>query len=187
VSGFDLPHVLSAARSPHCRFGKGRRFANSGGLLNYIIGNWQLNGILTLTSGRPIQCVHLIGHPQCRQFRSSTGNVRRIWLENLTWQTRAPVNGLTLLLLLHRRIYIWQFRQEFTSSGLVQEFGPVHCSRIFHSMKRGAFSSGRGVQRYKYTNMGNSRQRPEQSTKLGSINSTRSTERQLQLSLKLYF
>src|SRR5262249_45752359 len=53
VSGFDLTHVLSASATAPLPFGKGRRFANQGGLLNYIVGGWQLNGILTLTSGLP--------------------------------------------------------------------------------------------------------------------------------------
>src|SRR5437870_4485348 len=53
VSGFDLTHVLTASANAPLPFGKGKRFANSSGLVNYLVGNWQLNGILTLTSGVP--------------------------------------------------------------------------------------------------------------------------------------
>src|SRR6266700_2813500 len=53
VSGFVLTHVLTASAFAPLPFGKGRRFANSNGFVNYLIGNWQLNGILTLTSGVP--------------------------------------------------------------------------------------------------------------------------------------
>src|SRR5437868_3136557 len=44
VSGFDLTHVLTASANAPLPFGKGKRFANSSGLVNYIAGNWQLNG-----------------------------------------------------------------------------------------------------------------------------------------------
>lgn len=35
-------------------FGKGRRFLNSGGLLNGVIGGWQISGITVFQSGRPV-------------------------------------------------------------------------------------------------------------------------------------
>jgi hypothetical protein len=53
VSGFDLTHVLTASAVAPLPFGKGKRFANSSSFVNDIVGNWQLNGILTLTSGLP--------------------------------------------------------------------------------------------------------------------------------------
>jgi len=100
--------------------------------------------------------VHLIGHPNVGQFRSQQLATFRA---EFGWRTltadRAPVNGLNPAAFAPPgAIYIWQFRQEFTSSELVQEFGPVTVQGFSISMKRGAFSSGRGVQRYKYTNIG---------------------------------
>jgi hypothetical protein len=35
-------------------FGKGRRFVNTGGLLNQVIGGWQLSTITTIQSGQPV-------------------------------------------------------------------------------------------------------------------------------------
>jgi hypothetical protein len=35
-------------------FGKGKRFANRGGIVNQVIGGWQLGTITTIQSGRPL-------------------------------------------------------------------------------------------------------------------------------------
>ena len=76
VSGFDLRHVLSASATAPLPFGKGRRFANSSGLVNYIVGNWQLNGILTLTSGLPYNVYISSDIPNVGNFAPWSGNVR---------------------------------------------------------------------------------------------------------------
>jgi hypothetical protein len=53
VAGFDLPHVFSASFTAESPFGKGRRFSSNNSVVDYIAGNWQLNGIYTYTSGQP--------------------------------------------------------------------------------------------------------------------------------------
>jgi len=53
VSGFDLPHVLSTSFTAPLPFGRGKRFDAKNGFANALIGNWQLNGIVTMTSGLP--------------------------------------------------------------------------------------------------------------------------------------
>src|ERR1700682_5773055 len=52
VAGFDLPHVLAVNFTAESPFGKGKRFTSNNGVVDYIVGNWQLNGIYTYTSGR---------------------------------------------------------------------------------------------------------------------------------------
>jgi hypothetical protein len=47
----DLTHIFSASFVVPLPFGAGKRFSSSSSLVNHIIGNWQLNGILTLDSG----------------------------------------------------------------------------------------------------------------------------------------
>jgi hypothetical protein len=47
----DLTHIFSASFVIPLPFGTGKRFSSSSSLVNHIIGNWQLNGILTLDSG----------------------------------------------------------------------------------------------------------------------------------------
>lgn len=53
VAGFDLPQVLSVSVVYQLPFGNGQRFDAHQKLANWLIGGWQTNGILTLTSGQP--------------------------------------------------------------------------------------------------------------------------------------
>jgi len=52
VSGFDIPHVFSTAVVYGLPFGRGKSWLSQG-LASCILGNWQLNGIVTLRSGEP--------------------------------------------------------------------------------------------------------------------------------------
>jgi len=53
VSGFDLPHIFSGSFVYDIPVGKGKQFSTHHNAVDYIIGNWQLGGILTLHSGTP--------------------------------------------------------------------------------------------------------------------------------------
>lgn len=53
VAGFDLPQVLSFSSVYQLPFGTGKRFQTGSSVVDHVIGNWQLNGITTLTSGTP--------------------------------------------------------------------------------------------------------------------------------------
>jgi hypothetical protein len=52
VSAYDIPHFLSMSGFWDLPFGKGKRYLNSG-VASLIVGNWQVNGIVQLRSGRP--------------------------------------------------------------------------------------------------------------------------------------
>jgi len=52
VTGYDLPHVFTAGWNWAVPVGK-RGFSTGSRIADYIVGNWQMNGILTLESGRP--------------------------------------------------------------------------------------------------------------------------------------
>ena len=53
VSGIDLTNVLTADQVWELPFGPGNAFSVKNKILNYIIGDWQLNNILTAESGQP--------------------------------------------------------------------------------------------------------------------------------------
>ncbi len=56
VSQFDIPHLLQFSYVYDLPIGRGRKFANNmNPVLGAVIGGWQLNGIVTFSSGRPIQ------------------------------------------------------------------------------------------------------------------------------------
>lgn len=53
VSGFDLTHVLTMNFVYELPFGTGKRFQSGNKVVDYILGGWQTNGIIRLSSGQP--------------------------------------------------------------------------------------------------------------------------------------
>lgn len=52
-SDFDRRHVAQATYTYELPFGKGKSFETGNGLVDYLLGGWQLSGNFLLTSGRP--------------------------------------------------------------------------------------------------------------------------------------
>lgn len=52
LAGFDVPHIFTASSVYELPFGKGKKFQSGNRVLDGVFGNWQLNGILSLSSGR---------------------------------------------------------------------------------------------------------------------------------------
>jgi hypothetical protein len=188
VSGFDLTHVLSASATAPLPFGKGRRFANSNGFVNYLIGSWQLNGILTLTSGLPYDVYISSDIPNVGNFDPGSGNVRanqigdpnaisrntKEWFNTAAFGPPAP----------------FTFGNSGRNSLRADWFKNLDLS-LFRDFPIGERRSLQfRAEAFNITNTPtwgipvNDLNNPAQ---LGSITSTRSTERQLQVSLKLYF
>src|SRR5512145_1917653 len=56
ISDLDVPHRLSASAIFELPFGKGRKFGtNASGLLDVLIGGWQVQGVYTYQTGFPLQ------------------------------------------------------------------------------------------------------------------------------------
>ena len=53
VAGFDLTHIFSSGVVYELPFGHGKRWSSSNGVVDHLVGGWQLNGILSLSSGQP--------------------------------------------------------------------------------------------------------------------------------------
>src|ERR1019366_9318092 len=51
-SAYDLRHVFSASFNYELPFGKGRRWLHAGGPMDWVLGGWQLGGILSLQTGQ---------------------------------------------------------------------------------------------------------------------------------------
>jgi hypothetical protein len=77
VAGFDLTHVLSASFIAESPFGKGKRFSSNNAVVDYVVGNWQLNGIYTYTSGQPFTVFVPGDGPNTRQNSPSWDAVNR--------------------------------------------------------------------------------------------------------------
>lgn len=57
VSGYDLTNVFAASWVYALPFGSGRRFNTGNRFLNYTVGGWKINGIVTMTSGVPYDLI----------------------------------------------------------------------------------------------------------------------------------
>ncbi len=68
VAGYNLTHALSASVSYKLPFGTGNRFSPSNRALRYVTGNWQVNGILSLSSGVPYNIFSSDNIPNEDQF-----------------------------------------------------------------------------------------------------------------------
>ena len=56
-SDFDSTHNLVISHLYQLPFGRGKRFVNQGGLGSFVLGGWQLNGVLRLMTGVPFTIV----------------------------------------------------------------------------------------------------------------------------------
>jgi hypothetical protein len=69
VSGYDLPNIFSASWVYDIPVGKGKAYTTHSAVLDYIVGNWQIGGILSLHSGTPFDVLASNSDAQ------NTGNV----------------------------------------------------------------------------------------------------------------
>jgi hypothetical protein len=53
LTSFDVPHNFDFAFGYELPFGKGKSFVNQGGIVDKVIGSWQLQGITGFRSGVP--------------------------------------------------------------------------------------------------------------------------------------
>src|SRR5262249_2258569 len=50
---YDLRHVVHASVTADLPFGKGRRWLNHGGIVNHVLGGWNIGNITTFQTGAP--------------------------------------------------------------------------------------------------------------------------------------
>lgn len=55
LSGYDIPQTLVVSYIYQIPLGQGKRFLNKGGVVNSIVGGWQINGLTTFQSGTPVE------------------------------------------------------------------------------------------------------------------------------------
>lgn len=67
-AGYDMPHLLTVNANYDLPVGQGKRFSSGSHAVDYIIGNWQVNGILSVRSGQRYGVIDGSGDP------ANTGN-----------------------------------------------------------------------------------------------------------------
>ena len=55
LAGYDIPQTLVVSYIYQIPLGKGKTFLNKAGVVNDIVGGWQINGLTTFQSGTPIE------------------------------------------------------------------------------------------------------------------------------------
>lgn len=86
---FDQTHTFNVLASYDLPFGKGRTFLNGGGILEYIVGGWNIGSIISIGSGAPITITDARGTLN-RVGRSG----RQTALTNLTAQQLNDLAGV---------------------------------------------------------------------------------------------
>jgi len=67
-AGYDMPHLLTVNANYELPVGQGKPFSSGSHAVDYIIGNWQVNGILAVRSGQRYSVIDGSGDP------ANTGN-----------------------------------------------------------------------------------------------------------------
>ena len=95
-SDFDRRHSLLGTYVYELPFGKGKTFASdSSGIVNHIIGGWQLAGTIRITSGRPFSVLSsLFTYTQTTTSTASCDNCPRDMGEVIQADYDAPGTGL---------------------------------------------------------------------------------------------
>jgi len=84
-AAFDVPQILSISWAYKLPFGKGQHWATNNKGLDYLVGNWMVNSIITLTSGEPYTVgvgseddVAGVGGTEYNSFGTGSGGYERM-------------------------------------------------------------------------------------------------------------
>ncbi|HSS97895.1 MAG TPA: TonB-dependent receptor [Terriglobales bacterium] len=182
-AGYDLPNIFSGSWVYDLPFGKGKKWSTGNRAADYIFGNWQLNGILSLASGTPYDV-------QLSQVISNLNNVNGVVRPNVVGDPYAGATKLHPITAaafetpatgtigdMKRNSLRTDWRRNLDLS-VFRSFPISETKRIefrfeaFNATNTPVFGTPR-------TNLANSN--------FGQVRSTANTERQLQGALKFYF
>jgi hypothetical protein len=95
ISSLDQTHVWAMSALAELPFGRGRRFANSSRLLDYVVGGWNLQGTWQAQSGRPLAWGNILfnGNIQDIELSRDTRDADR-WFNTAAGFNRAPAQQL---------------------------------------------------------------------------------------------
>jgi hypothetical protein len=88
-SAFDIPHRFVMSAQYELPFGQGKRFASRGGILNEIVGGWQIGSIVTWQAGIAL-------NTQAGVDTAGTGGYGEIRLNSTGISPNLPSNQRTL-------------------------------------------------------------------------------------------
>ena len=184
VAGFDLPNMVTGIAQYMLPFGRGERFQTNKRAVDAILGGWQINMVVTLTSGTPFtvsstttsiantgnnyQGVDLTGDPNQISHRSVAQ-----WFNTAAFRPAAPFTyGNSPRNLLRSQKYanmdLSIFRDFKIKEATIQFRGEA-----FNVLNHPVLGVPQAVQNTAIT--------------FGKVQNMQSTERQIQLAGKIYF
>ena len=185
VAGTDLTNILSINGLYQVPIGTGKRFSTGNSVANYILGNWQLNSVLTAHSGLPFtpivssdiantgntgnyETLDLVGNPHLSKrtanewFNTAAYTTPAIYTYGTTGRNSLRANGF------------WQL-----DASVFRQF-PIGEGRRFEFRAEAFNVLNNVVLGYPGNDINNA-------TTFGTVNSTENTARQLQLGAKFIF
>jgi hypothetical protein len=186
VSGFDLTHVFSTSWVWDLPFGSGGRFRSGNRVLDAVIGRWAVNGIVSMTSGLPFtlnasgdianigdgdvyERPNLVGNPSLPNPNASQ------WFNTDAFQIPSAYTFGNF----GRNTLRGQWFKNLDFS-IFREF-PIPLREGMHLQFRAEMFNATNTPTLGQPTTG------IQSLNFGKILNTRSTEREIQFSLKFYF
>jgi hypothetical protein len=182
-ASFDTPHLLSASWVYPLPFGPGQKWSAGNTVINHIIGGWQVNGIVSMSSGLPYNLTSDSSIPNTNNF---FGAERADIVGN-------PSTGATALMPFNAAAFAVPAPFTFGTEGrnsLRSDWSKRLDLSVFRSFP--ITESKRLEFRLEAFNATNTPVFGIPDTTLGDpnfglVSTTASTERQLQLALKFYF
>jgi hypothetical protein len=193
-AGTDVPQIFSASWVYQLPFGKGQKYASSSGPLNYVVGGWTLNGIVSFSSGIPFfvgasgDIAHIAANTACCSL--GFGNYERLnfiggnvyaankspsqWLNPAAFAIPAPGTFGNL-----GRDTLRSDRFKNLDLSLFKQFPITESKRLEFRFETFNLTNT-PVWNVPDVNISDG-------NKFGTISSTANTARQLQFGLKLYF
>jgi Carboxypeptidase regulatory-like domain/TonB dependent receptor-like, beta-barrel len=187
VSAYDLTHVLSASWVYQLPFGNGRKYSSGSSVVNAVAGGWAANGIVTLTSGVP----YFVG---VSGDIANTGNVGTGgFYERANLVADPKLSNPTPTMWLNKSAFATPAPYTFGNLGRNSLRGDWFKNVDFSVFREFPITEGKRFEfRAEMFNFTNSPTwgtptNNMSNTNFGRIFGTRSTEREVQFSLKLYF
>jgi outer membrane receptor protein involved in Fe transport len=204
-SAIDIPQIFSAAWVYELPFGSNKKWSSGNKAVDYIIGGWNLNGIVTLTSGQPFD-IGLGGDPaQTLNFGCCNGYYERLDVvpgEPKYASNKGPDQWLNIQTVTDPMTQVTTCTGAFTCSFGKFQFGDLKRNSLrsdwFKNVDLSLFKQFpinerfRAEFRFEAFNLFNSPtwnipDRQVTDTNFNRVTSTLSVARQLQLGVKFYF
>jgi hypothetical protein len=185
VSGLDLTHILSVNMLYAIPVGKGKRFSTGHNVLDYVLGNWQINNLFQAHSG-------IAFTPITSSDRANTGQA--LGYEHLDLVGDPGLSKKTAAEWFNTDAYATPALFNFGNAGRNSVRGPSYWKLDTSLFRQFPIGEGRQFEFraeafnvLNHTNLGQPNNDINSGAAFGTINSTQSTARQLQLAIKFVF